>query len=237
MRKALIPLLLFVSFNSYSQIETIEKIGNLVLPVIERIFSPNTSNRQKKAAKNELPIELKNALSELKDDSDKLKRFNDIFKVSGNLFDDIGAMESLTNNFFLERVLQRESQDLNINIAIRFNEHLRQIKSKQSELKSASTGSAAGTIGRTIFGYNEEIGEQLELITTRLSTVDTPTENMGNENAKTYVEKMRELQQPITVIKTQSKNINRELISYFETLHEKFLEFDKKTKEATKSNE
>lgn len=224
-KKVIIIACLLFSINNYSQIETIDKIGQLVIPLIEKIFKPNQNKQEKqqaKNAKNELPEQIKNAISKLQSDSEDLKRLHEIFKVSNNLFDDVGAMETITDNFFLDTILKVNSQGLNKKIALSFKDRYDQLKKKQKNLQTASEGSPANSLGEKIYTFNEELGEHLTSIESKLSTVPKATESMTNDQAKLHVQKLKELRIPIDRIKNQIKSINRALVSYIASMENDF---------------
>ncbi len=235
-RTLLIVLFFTISTSVNAQIETIETIGKLVIPLVEKIFGDKASNRQKRAAKEELPAIVRTSIQDLNKDISNLERVNKVFAVSSNLFDDIGAMESLSNNFFLEDILKADRQKSNIRIAIEFKKRWNQLNDKKKAILAATKGSAANTVGKQIFTFSENIDEHLINISSTLGDVNVAKKTMKIDDAKLYVENLKEVYSSVIAIKTNAKNMNNVLISYIASLSESFKNLERSVAENKEKN-
>lgn len=236
MKKPSILLLiafLFVCTKSNAQLETIDKIAGYVVPLVEKIFSGDTSNKEKKDAKNELATQTKGVLELMQKDAENLEKLNKIFTISSTLSDDIGAMESLTNSGLISNIIETNSHSLHKNVAITFDKRWNQLNDKKKALIEATKGSKENSIGAKILGFANKIDEHLININSQLSYVPKPSLTMNVENAKLYVDNLKEVYSDILTIKLKVEDINESLKSTLDAINTSFKKANTKASTVT----
>lgn len=236
MKRPTILLLFFcllISTTSNAQLETIDKIAGYVVPLVEKIFSGDTSKGEKKDAKNELATQTKSVLELMKKDAENLEKLNKIFTVSSTLSDDIGAMESLTSTRLLLNVIETNSHNLHKTVAISFDKRWDQLNEKKKALIEATKGSKENTIGAKILGFANTIDEHLIGINSQLSYASKPSLTMNVEDAKLYVDNLQDVYPHILAIKLRVQDINESLKSTLDAINTSFKQANTKASAVT----
>ena len=236
-------LLLFFTFSSIGQInaqlEVIDKIAEVLIPGItngiKTVMESSNGNRVKKEdvqeLKSDILTDINGIVDEIGKDVNNISALNELFSITGALFDNIGSMKALTNETFLIQIDSTKSHALYRETAILFSFQWRQVEAKKDKLVSSTSGASRGSVQDDIAQYISVLDENLIDLTTAIGLVKNPSEDMDFTTSSNYLKGMKRARVYIEAIEDAVKAINVQLSTRIRGL-EKSLE-DAKTEIGT----
>ena len=221
-------IIAFFSFSSFSQLEVIDKIAEVLIPGITNGVKEVLDSRDGGKVKKEEVIQLKEELlkksseilSKLDSDASNIASLNSIFETTGKLGDDIGGMKALSNTAFLDQVIATNSHELQKQIAIMFYQHYNQLKDKKDKLVSVNKKVADKNLRDKIALHAATIDKNLINLQTYLGLVNAPKASMTIEEAKSYVTNLKNTTAYLANIDDAIFQINIILNSRIESFNE-----------------
>lgn len=216
MKKLLILINTILLVNvGYGQLSVIDKIAGTLIPsisgAIEKLLQ-SKGNKVEKVEVEKLQSEFKTKTKELTSDYTKdfksVQLINTLFKISGNLLDDISSMRTLAKPNINEAMLATKNQKLYVETAIEFALHWRQIEAKKEQLVKEISADSDGTLQTEISKYIAKLDENLINLTTVTNLTKNPTNNMDLPTSEDYVSNLKRANEFIDKIEDQIKEIN-----------------------------
>jgi len=198
MKKLLALVFLFsITSSAYSQLEIIDKVAEVLIPGITNSIKEVIDAKGKKVNEDELK-KIKNEIIQssiatfdiVDSDLKNLKALNEIFKYSGQLYDDLGGLKSLTNQNLLSKVLSTNNHELYKEMIFSFNREWKQLEDKKSKLTNLETKPSDASLLDDLSKLIAKIDENLIDLTTEVGLSKNPSRSMDINSAKNYVEGM-----------------------------------------------
>ena len=214
-------LICFSTTQSHAQLEVIDKVAEVLIPGIasgiKEVIDSSNGSKVKKEEVKEMGVELmqksQSVVSSISKDLKNITALNDLFKTSGELYDNVGSMKSLTKETFLNKILATNSQELFEETAIQFALQWRQVENKKENLTKIVSDAPSGSVQDDIAQYVSEINDNLNYLTTRLSLTKNPSASMDLDTGREYVSNLIEAAEYIDEIEEALNAINVQLSS------------------------
>ncbi len=237
---------LLITPKSYAQLEVIDKIAEVLIPGITNgIKSVLDSSGNKKVKKEEveklesdLTEKMKELIIDIEKDASNISALNEIFAISGVLYDDIGGMLTITKPEFINEIDSTKSHHLFRETAIQFTSEWRQVDKKKNDLIKLTENASSGSVQDDLAQYIQNLDEALTDLESVLRLSKEPDLNMDMKSASNYIKKLSrsDAREQIKEIENAVEDIHVQLSTRIKSL-KKSLEDTKTELERETSNE
>jgi len=209
----------FLPQKGFSQLEVIDKIAGVLIPgvtsgiktILESTNGKKVNKDEVKKLESDLMQKFRGLIEDIDNDASNIAALNEIFSIAGVLYDDIGAMKALTNNFLLEQIDLSKNHLLLRETAILFASEWRQVERKKDRLISLTENASSGSVQDDIAQYVQNLDEALTDLESVLKLSKDPDLKMDMEESNLYIQKLKRSGEHINKIEEAVEDINVQL--------------------------
>ncbi|MCH9659798.1 MAG: hypothetical protein K0U54_02685 [Bacteroidetes bacterium] len=241
-------LLIFIVLpikKSQAQLEVIDKIAEVLIPgitngvksILDNGGGKNKIKKEVKDFQNEMITKTQSVVNAIEEDGKNLMALNSLFKTTGGLFEDSASMKTLTNPLFIDAIISSNSQKLNVETAILFAMHWRQLEDKKTKLSTITSTATDNGITDNIAQYVNILDRNLINLSSVVKLTKDPKADMNFVDSKTYVNNIKRAKEHVDEINGAIRSINVQLSSRIGSLERSLKQgkdkIDKMTTETT----